>query len=282
MKAKCKFCRKSLYKERRCFNENLKLGYNFYCSKPCSYKYRRTGREIVCENGLCKNKFYRALNGILAHNYCSRTCAAIINNLKFPKWPKRFCSTCKKEFKNRQSRYCSTRCGKMGRFKYMKEEIILAIKKSAKELGRTPTKRELKEISDKSINMFGSWNNTIEAAGLIPNRPHDHRMYKRTKTKAADGHLCDSVSEATIDNWLTENKIPHKRNTHYPTSKHLADWSIDDKVFIEYFGLAKDSPRYDKSIREKKKLCKQHKIKLIAIYPDDLYPKIRLKKEFFI
>ena len=128
--------------------------------------------------------------------------------------------------------------------------------------------------------MFGSGKKAIETAGLIPNRSHDHIMYKRTKTKATDGHLCDSISEAIIDNWLTENKITHERNANYPTSKHLADWSIKDKMFIEYFGLAKDSPRYDKSIREKKKLCKQYKIKLVAIYPDDLYPKVRLKKEF--
>ena len=63
---------------------------------------------------------------------------------------------------------------------------------------------------------------------------------------------------------------------HYPETNHKADWQIifrDKKIFIEYFGLANDSPRYDRAIKEKKKLCDKHKISLIAIYPQDLYPK---------
>ena len=128
--------------------------------------------------------------------------------------------------------------------------------------------------------MLGSGNKAIEIAGLQPNRSHENRMYKRTRTKAVDGHVCDSVSEAIIDNWLTKNKIPHERNTHYPNSKHLADWSLSNDIFIEYFGLAKDSPRYDRSVSEKKRLCRKHNIKLIAIYPKDLYPKVRLEDKF--
>ena len=103
-------------------------------------------------------------------------------------------------------------------------------------------------------------------------------MYRRTRTKARDGHVCDSVSEALIDNWLHQHKISHARDAKYPTTKHRADWSIQDgKVFIEYFGLAKDSPRYDREVKIKKNLCRKNKIKLIEIYPSDLYPKVSLE-----
>ena len=100
-------------------------------------------------------------------------------------------------------------------------------------------------------------------------------MYKRTITKATDGHPCDSISEAIIDNWLAKNNISHKRDICYPTTNHRADWEIsigNKKIFIEYFGLANDSPRYDRATEEKKKLCEEHKISLIPIYSKDIYP----------
>ncbi len=283
-KVSCSFCDKKVLKETRHFNYNLKLGHNFYCSKLCSYKYKKTGRELTCENSLCKKKFYRPLNDILVHNYCSQSCAAVVNNQKFPKWPKRHCVECGIEFKNRDSQYCSYDCGKKQwlekhKPKYTKEEIVKMVKEFWNKNNRVPAKREMPEIIGCAHHMFGSWNKAVETAGLQPNCSHDHRMYKRTRTKAKDGHICDSVSEALIDNWLTEKNIPHDKNAHYPNSKHLADWSIKNGVFIEYFGLAKDSPRYDKSIKEKLKLCKESNIKLIAIYPKDLYPKVRLESK---
>jgi hypothetical protein len=57
------------------------------------------------------------------------------------------------------------------------------------------------------------------------------------------------------------------------------DWAINFKnkqIFVEYFGLANDSPRYDRCIEEKIELCNKNKITLITIYPKDLYPKIYL------
>ena len=128
------------------------------------------------------------------------------------------------------------------------------------------------------IKIFGSWNNAIQAAGFIPNRSHDNRMYKRVSTKAIDGHLCDSVSELLIDNWLYKNNILHERDVYYPKTHHKADWAVsiknkNKKIFVEYFGLANDSLRYDRAIKEKKKLCHKNKISLVPIYPQNLYPK---------
>ena len=141
--------------------------------------------------------------------------------------------------------------------KYTRQKLINAIRQKVEGLQRIPTRREMKE-SKTCQKIFGSWNNAIIAAGFKPNRSHSQRMYKRTITKASDGHPCDSISEAIIDNWLAKNNIFHKRDICYPTTNHKADWEIsigNKKIFIEYFGLANDSPRYDRSIKEKKKLC---------------------------
>src|SRR3989338_2848670 len=114
IKVRCKFCDKPFFRNKRQFNETLKLGHNCYCSRLCSYEYRKTGREITCENGICKKRFYRALNDILNHNYCSTSCAATVNNQKYPKrFPlKRSCKKCGGEFRSRKSKYCSSKCGR--------------------------------------------------------------------------------------------------------------------------------------------------------------------------
>jgi len=105
-------------------------------------------------------------------------------------------------------------------------------------------------------------------------------MYKRIIAKSKDGHLCDSISEVLIDNWLYKNNILHEKDIQYPNTNHKTDWRINRNnqvTFVEYFGLANDSPRYDRSIREKENLCKEQSIRLIKIYPKDLYPKIYLE-----
>lgn len=273
-KVRCFNCKKPFYKYKGYVKENLKLGHNFYCSPSCFSERRKTGKWLWCENGLCKKEFYRAKSAILQHNYCSQSCAATVNNYKFPKWPTRYCKICKKVVKREGTPYCSIECGKVGRLKYTREEIVGLVRKYYDETGRVPAKRELLEVSNRAANLFGSWNKTLIAADLVPNRSHDNRMYRRVATKAQDGHLCDSISEAIIDNWLTAHCIAHRRDVPYPATHHLADWGIQKNIFMEYFGLAKDSPRYDRAVRRKRNLCRRHGIKLIEIYPQDLYPEI--------
>lgn len=274
VRLKCYFCRKYFLTKRAYFIFNKESGYNSFCSRRCHYKSKFRGKFLTCDNPTCNKRFYRAPNDILSNNYCSRSCAAIVNNQKYPKWPVKHCKKCQKPFRREGSPYCSIECGKLGRFKYTKEEIVKIIQNHHKNTGRVPAKRELVGISEKATHMFGSWNKAILSANLVPNRSYDHRMYKRLLGKAKDDHKCDSVSEILIDNWFYNNKIKHLRNVPYPNTKHVADWAVNNgRVFVEYFGLAKDSPRYDGSIKEKKRLCKKYKIKLIGIYPEDLYPK---------
>jgi len=261
------------------------MGWNQFCSKKCQFKFKTKKRKILsCEN--CGKKIERTPRTISPHNYCSHSCAVIVVNKNWA--DKRSgailkCANCKKTFKKwivgSNKKYCSKICQAEAKF-YNKEKLLEIIKNAAKKLKRVPTKREFwGGVYKACVRFFGSWNSAVSAAGFVPNRSHDDRMYKRIISKAIDGHLCDSVSEVLIDNWLYKNKITHEKDVRYPETNHKADWqiiSMNHKVFIEYFGLANDSPRYDRSIKEKEMLCKKQNISLIAIYPEDLYPKVYL------
>lgn len=282
IKVNCKNCGKIFIKDKGHYNENLKIEHNFYCSRKCESEYKTRKRRILkCTN--CGKKLKRVFSAVSPHNYCSRSCAAIINNKNRPERGAKTikCANCGKKFKKwvvGNKKYCSKSCLINAKF-YTTEKLSEIIKNTAQKLGRAPSRREVGSIDKSCRKFFGSWNKAIAAAGLKPNRSHENRMYKRITTKAADGHLCDSISELLIDNWFIKNKIMHERNASYPDTNHKTDWSINfrgENIFIEYFGLAKDSPRYDRSILNKKTLCSKHKIKLIEIYPWDLYPEINL------
>ena len=275
---KCDYCRKLFFKSQSRINENKKFGHNFYCSGKCLALNRYRRKAVVCKN--CGKKFERCLSDISINNYCSLSCSATVNNKKFPKRGPGFkiCKICTKRFFG-NNLYCSKVCYQKSRVCNKPNDLIKSLKEIYSKLGRVPAKREISEFARACIYAFGSWNNAVRAAGLKPNRSHENRMYKRLMTKAKDGHLCDSISEAIIDNWLNEHNIFHDRNVKYPTTNHRADWVIANAVFIEYFGLAEDSFRYDRAIRVKKELCKQHKIRLIEIYARDLYPKNNLENK---
>lgn len=72
-------------------------------------------------------------------------------------------------------------------------------------------------------------------------------------------------------------KINHIRNASYPNSKYTADFLINNK-FVEFFGLIGENQKYNKNIKEKEKITKKHEIKLIKIYPKDLFPNNNLEK----
>ncbi|MEK9135307.1 MAG: hypothetical protein AAB451_03375 [Patescibacteria group bacterium] len=286
IKVNCKNCGKIFSKDKGHYAENLKLGHNFYCSRKCEYQYKSKKQTLTCEN--CGKNFERTPHAISPHNYCSSTCAAIVNNKKCLKGhakikPKlKICTECGEKYKKNTNniKYCSLVCRRKAEW-YTPKDLLGIIRNAVQKLKRTPARRELKNINDSCRKVFGSWNNAVLAAGFTPNRSHDNRMYKRADAKAFDGHLCDSISELLIDNWLYKNNIPHERDAHYPETHHKADWEISlgsQKIFVEYFGLANDSPRYDRAVKEKMGLCNKHKISLISIYPKDIYPKIFLEE----
>ncbi len=149
---------------------------------------------------------------------------------------------------------------------YSKKELLDKIRKFYLKNGRIPLKREFNMYREYQ-QRFGSWNNAIRLAGFEPNS-----VIFSKKFLAKDGHTCDSFAEKIIDDWLSKNKIRHKRNLPYPTEKMTADFSIGN-VRIEYFGLRGLNKIYDQIIQIKRDICQKEKLKLIEIYPTDLFSK---------
>ncbi len=266
----CLYCNKNFLKDNKHINENLKLGNNFYCSPQCQYSFKDKKTELTCDNLKCDSKFRRKPKDISPHNFCSRSCAVSVNNSLYPKKVAtiRKCAFCgNRMFKYRT--YCSVRCSAEAH-SINKEEVIDRIIKFYNNNGRVPVKREMYGIYKAARKYFGTWNNAIEVAGFQPNPVlfANHQV-------ANDGHICDSLAEKLIDDYLFEKSISHERSVSYPGGIYTADFKIGDKL-IEYFGLAGEHKRYDELRIIKQRITKKLKLKLIEIYPKDLYPHNKL------
>lgn len=228
-------------------------------------------KEFRCDRPGCDKVFSRTPhNSQSTQLYCSRACAVHINNSKFPKRKAKIaqCAYCKKDFKG-QEIYCSLRCKNDSQV-IGKKEILRKISAFQKEHGRIPLKREFLHYSA-ARDRFGSWNLAITAAGFKPNP-----VLFAERHHAQDGHMCDSLAEKIIDDWLYERNIPHRRNEHYPGNPKLTADFVTDTMWIEFFGLKGELKKYDKSVREKLRLAKEHQLPLMALYPKDLFPRNKL------
>ena len=133
-------------------------------------------------------------------------------------------------------------------------------------LKRKPTVHRVKEL-------FGSWLKALIEAGVLEDGTR--RTSRGVQCLAKDGHVCLSLGEKTIDDFLYSHGIPHEKEPRYPEGNFRADFVVD-RIFIEYFGL-KGNPDYDAKMRLKQRICKKHSIKLISIYPSDLVSVKKLK-----
>lgn len=124
---------------------------------------------------------------------------------------------------------------------------------------RRPTARRIKDS-------FGSWLNALVMSGVLPDGAH--HTPRGIRSVAADGHVCLSLPERTIDDWLSAYGVDHEKEPRYPESNYRGDFRVEGS-FIEFFGLV-GNPDYDARIREKRELAEQHGIDLIEVYPKDM------------
>lgn len=116
-------------------------------------------------------------------------------------------------------------------------------------------------------SVFGSWLNALIQAGILEDGT-TIKTSRGIKSVAKDGHLCLSLGEKMIDDYLFIHGIHHEKEPRYPEGKYRGDFKVGT-TFIEYFGLT-GNPEYDTKTKEKIRLCKEHNITLLAIYPKDL------------
>ena len=94
---------------------------------------------------------------------------------------------------------------------------------------------------------------------------------------AKDGHVCLSLGEKTIDDYLYVHGVYHEKEPKYPEGNFRGDFKVNT-TFIEYFGLT-GNPEYDSKTEEKIRICKRRGVSLIAIYPVDLVSQRKLESK---
>lgn len=281
----CSHCGKPFERTLKRANENKKKGWKTYCSARCLRLSRVTRVQLTCDNPKCKKSFSRNAGGVGRFNYCSNSCAAEINNRK-RSLSKRKRNSSKQEIKycanpncNKlippRNKYCSNKCqGEVTRrtVDEYKEEVVAAIRRFYEKHNRIPVRRETWALYRKARKGFGTWNNAVKAAGYEPNPVLFAKKYI-----ANDGHKCDSLSEKIIDDWLFARKISHEIHVLYEETSMTADFKVGG-VLIEFLGLVGEVRRYDQLLEEKRGLWKERNLKVIEVYPKDIFPKSHLDK----
>ncbi|GEM_PF-717675 len=122
------------------------------------------------------------------------------------------------------------------------------------------------------VEKFGSWLQALILAGVLENGTQ--RTGRGIRSIANDGHVCNSLAERTIDDWLSAHRIQHEKEPEYPyhmylnTTKMRADWQVRD-IMIEYAGLMSE-PSYAAKIKAKQELANEFHLQIIVIEPQDI------------
>ena len=295
----CEQCGKSFHRPTKRVNEAIRNGWGQYCSLPCQAEHRRKAMPCTCHQCgsdlLVRKSAWDKSN--TKHFFCSQGCAAIFNNTgrvhseqskenvrsaakqnaqrKGTRTKKAICIVCGKPFNSRDGKQaCSTPCGQIlqfGALPLTQEEVLGQLQSFPVGSDATlSSKRVPVRLKQSAVRFFTTWNAAIAAAGLNPNIKYMHKK----RLMCRDGHIADSVSERTIDDWLFKAGVRHNRSKIYPGRTRLnCDFYLPDyDIWLEYFGLWRNYPAYDEVVKEKYDIARTHGLKLIGVTSDMLYP----------
>ena len=202
-----------------------------------------------------------------------------------------FCNACYNHIFNHRFMANTTQASRIP-----SEDMLTHLWKLSKLLGFIPTRKYMENIElptqpperqveigrvllkmpayDIYIEKFGSWLKCLTLAGVLDD---GHRKTSRgIQCLASDGHLCLSLGEKAIDDWLTNHGITHDKEVLYPFDEQLnpnrlarTDWKVDAH-FIEYAGLM-DSSEYAQKMQRKEQLAAKYHINLMIVEPADLF-----------
>lgn len=114
---------------------------------------------------------------------------------------------------------------------------------------------------------FGSFFAALVKSGVLPEG--SKKMVIGTMTLSKDGHLCLSLPEKEIDDFLLTEGIAHDKEVSYPGCAFRADWELfgsNARTFVEYFGLM-SNPDYAAKAKVKTEIALAAGIELIAMLP---------------
>ena len=154
------------------------------------------------------------------------------------------------------------------------EELATAIKVSA-----------LLPYTEAAAKEFGSWAHFLNDAGLLSERKSNRGGYQSIAT---DGHLCLSLGERAICEYLSRNGIAHEKEPMYPYHEEFnpnnllrGDFLVNGTI-IEFAGMM-SNPEYAVRMEAKQKLAKILKLKWMKIEAaklidlDKMLAKIRIE-----
>jgi hypothetical protein len=117
------------------------------------------------------------------------------------------------------------------------------------------------------------WLTVLQQCGLVGEA---WKMPRGVMTIASDGHLCRSLGELAIENYLIANGIEHEVEPKYPTHTELnpngaqrADWLLPGGRWVEYAGMMTVS-EYASKMAVKAELAARCGLDLLVLTPDDL------------
>jgi hypothetical protein len=115
--------------------------------------------------------------------------------------------------------------------------------------------------------MFGSWAHLLEESELLSQRQRGRGGHQSIAT---DGHLCLSMGERAVCEFLTKKNIVHEREPMYPFDEKLnpngllrGDFLIG-RLIIEFAGMM-NNPDYAARMKIKEKLAKSRNIPWLKI-----------------
>lgn len=171
-----------------------------------------------------------------------------------------------------------TKFGYWKNFDNVKKEIDSVIEK----LGRFPRTTDLKILNKhyllSAISFhYGGLKNVRKFMGYTKGIPI-----------AKDGHYCDSFSEVIIDDFLSTNNIPHRKDLSFnlPEYNPRPDFVLDNMILIEVLRndyrieqKFKDDIKYVNTYKKKRMAYKKAKLEVIEVFPDELINKEKLDKK---
>jgi hypothetical protein len=141
------------------------------------------------------------------------------------------------------------------------DELAYAIKVSS----LLPWTETVKEI-------FGTWAHLLEQAGLLSQRQRGRGGHQSIAT---DGHLCLSMGERAVCEFLAKNNISHEKEPMYPLDEKLnpngllrGDFLIGTLI-VEFAGMM-GNPDYAARMKNKEALAKSRNIPWLKLETSEL------------
>jgi hypothetical protein len=124
----------------------------------------------------------------------------------------------------------------------------------------------------RAIDAGLSWTHWLARCGVLG---ESHRTARGVVSTAEDGHLCRSMFERTVDDFLFRMGIDHSVEPDYPWHPVLnatgrrADWLLTGEVFVEAAGMM-SVEAYRAKMQFKRTLAAECGFELIILEPRDL------------